>query len=60
MTKWVELARQGLSGDEEGDVPPGDIPATPEWADKIEHKLHLLVLIGNPYSELSNESAEIN
>jgi hypothetical protein len=60
MTKWVELAKQGKTGDEEDDIPPVDLPSTPDWADKIEAKLHLLLLLVKPYFDTSNESAEIN
>jgi hypothetical protein len=34
MTKWVELARKGQTGTPDQGVPPVDVPATPEWAEK--------------------------
>jgi hypothetical protein len=60
MSKWVDLARQRRSAGLEDEVPPVDIPATPEWADKIQQKLHLLLLLVKPYFESSGESGEIN
>ncbi len=44
MSKWVESARKGQSGSPDQGIPPVDLPATPEWAQKINQKLYGLTL----------------
>jgi|1186.fasta_scaffold778823_1 hypothetical protein len=44
MMNWVQLARQGKQGTPEDGVPPINVPATAEWAEKLENRLHLLRL----------------
>lgn len=44
MTRWVELAHQGRTGDEEQGVPPVNAPATREWAENLEHRIEFLRL----------------
>jgi hypothetical protein len=39
MTKWIEFAREGRSGTPEDGVPPVNLPATPEWADRLSQRL---------------------
>jgi hypothetical protein len=58
MTKWVELARKGETGTAEQGVPPLNVPATPEWAEKLSQKLQLLTLIVKPFFE--DESDTVN
>jgi hypothetical protein len=60
MSKWVELARQGRSGTADDGVPPLNLPATPEWAEKLEQRLHLLALIMKPFFDETDESAQVN
>lgn len=59
MSKWVELARQGRSGTDDG-VPPVNVPATPEWADKLEKKLNSLRLIIQPFFDETGESSQVH
>lgn len=60
MSKWVELARQGRSGTADDGVPPVNVPATLEWAEKLEHRLHSLRLIVKPFFDDTNESTQVN
>ena len=58
MSKWVELARKGETGTAEQGVPPVNVPATPEWAEKLSQRLQLLTLIVKPFFE--DESDTVN
>jgi hypothetical protein len=58
MSRWVELAREGKDGSEEEDVPPVDIPATPEWAERLNEKLQVLMLVIRPF--FKEESPYLN
>lgn len=49
MNRWVEFARLGRSGTPDDGVPPVDVPPTREWAEKVEHRIHSLVLIMKPF-----------
>ena len=60
MTKWVEFARQGRSGNPDDGVPPINIPATPEWAETLEKRLHSLRLIIQPFFDEAGESNQVN
>jgi len=60
MSKWVELAREGRSGTADDGVPPFNVPATPEWAEKLEQRLHSLRLIVQPFFDDSGESNQIH
>jgi hypothetical protein len=44
MSNWVELARKGQKGTPEQGVPPVDVPATPEWAERLSQRLYGLTL----------------
>src|SRR6185437_3140760 len=44
MSRWVGLARMGQTGTPEQGVPPVNVPATPEWAERLDQKLHGLTL----------------
>jgi hypothetical protein len=58
MSNWVELAWKGRTGTSERGVPPVNVPATPEWAEKINRKLHGLTLAVKPFFE--EESGTVN
>jgi hypothetical protein len=58
MKKWVELARTRRTGSPEDGVPPVDVPATPEWAERLDQRLAGLMLAVKPMFE--NESGRIN
>jgi hypothetical protein len=60
MSKWVEMARQGRTGSPDDGVPPVNVPATPEWAEKLEHRLHSLTLIVKPFFDDTDESTLVN
>lgn len=51
MSNWVELARKGQTGTPDQGVPPVDVPATPEWAERLSQKLHGLTLAVKPFFE---------
>ena len=51
MKRWAVLAREGRVGTPEESVPPMDVPATPEWAEKLEIKLRVLTDAVRPFSE---------
>ena len=52
MSRWVEFAQEGQPGTPSPrDVPPVDLPPTPEWADKIRQKLQGLTLVVKPFFE---------
>jgi hypothetical protein len=42
MRKWVEYAKKEQTGSEDEEVPPVNLPATPEWADHLGMKLDVL------------------
>jgi hypothetical protein len=44
MTRWVEMARLGRTGTSEDGVPPVNLPATPEWAERLSQRLVGLTL----------------
>jgi hypothetical protein len=51
MNKWVELARLGQTGTADEGVPPVNVPVTPEWAEKLNQRLHGLTLAVKPFFE---------
>jgi hypothetical protein len=55
MNRWVELARMGQTGTPEQGVPPVDVPATPEWAERLNQKLCGLTLAVKPSFEDGEE-----
>ncbi len=59
MTRWVEMARSGGAVIPKWNVPPVNLPATPEWAEKLNQKLYGLTLTVGPYFDESNEAADI-
>lgn len=60
MSKWVEFARNGQSGTADDGVPPVNVPATPEWAKELEHRLHSLRLLVQPFFDEGGESGQGN
>ncbi len=44
MSKWVEFARKGKTGTAEQGVPPVNVPATPEWAERLNQRLYGLAI----------------
>jgi len=58
MSKWVELARKGETGTSEQGVPPINLPATPEWAERVNQKLYGLTLTIKPLFEDVEDSSE--
>ena len=60
MGRWVEMVRQGRSETPDDGVPPVRVPTTPEWADKIERRLHTLRLIVQPFFDDAGESNQIH
>jgi hypothetical protein len=60
MNKWVQLAREGRVGTADDNVPPMDVPATPEWAAKLEQKLQLLTLLVKPFFDGAEGSSQVN
>jgi len=55
MNRWVELARKGQNGTPEQGVPPVNVPATPEWAERLNQKLYGLTLAVKPFFEDEEE-----
>lgn len=60
MTKWVELARKGQRGTTEQGVPPVNVPATPEWAERLNKKLYGLILTIKPIFEGGKDGGFLN
>jgi hypothetical protein len=55
MSRWVEYARTGKKIPSEV-LPPLSVPATPEWAEKLEKRLNSLRLIIQPFFDAKGES----
>jgi hypothetical protein len=55
MNRWVELARKGQNGTPEQGVPPVNVPATPEWAERLNQRLDALTLAVKPFFEDEGE-----
>jgi hypothetical protein len=55
MSKWVDLARNGKTGTARQGVPPVNVPATPEWAEKLNKKLEGLKHIIKPFFQVNDE-----
>jgi hypothetical protein len=55
MNRWNEFARKGRNGSPEQGVPPVNVPATPEWAERLNQKLHGLTLVVKPFFEDEGE-----
>src|SRR5712672_465970 len=51
MNRWVEFARKGQNGTPEQGVPPVNVPATPEWAERLNQRLYGLTLAVKPFFE---------
>lgn len=51
MERWVRLAREGTKPAPEDCVPPVNIPATPEWAEQLDGRLHMLNKLVKPFFE---------
>lgn len=60
MSKWVEYARSGQNGPAGEEIPPVNVPATPEWAEKLEKRLNSLRLIIQPFFDDPGESSPVN
>jgi len=59
MSRWVEFARKGQQAvASPRDVPPVDLPPTPECAERINQKIHGLILAVKPFFE--EESSTVN
>jgi hypothetical protein len=56
MGKWVEYARSGHKRPAGDDVPPVNVPATPEWAEKLEKRLNSPRLVIQPFFDDKGES----
>jgi len=56
MGRWVDYARSEHNTPPGDDVPPVKIPATPEWAEKLEKRLNSLRLIIQPFFDDGEES----
>jgi hypothetical protein len=56
MSKWVEYARSGAKQPAGRDVPPVNVPPTPEWAETLERRLNSLRLIIQPFFDDAGES----
>lgn len=59
MSRWVELAREGRNGTAADGVPPINVPATPEWAEKLDQRLNSLRLIVQPFFDDKGESSVV-
>jgi hypothetical protein len=59
MSNWVELARNSQKGTPEQGVPPVNVPATPEWAERINQKLYGLTLAVKPFFEGKDDGAPV-
>ena len=59
MSRWVVLARKGETGTAEQGVPPVNVPATPEWAEKLDKKLYGLTLVVKPFFEDESNIVEL-
>ena len=42
MSNWVQRARKGETGTAEEGVPAVNVPATPEWAERLSQRLEAL------------------
>jgi hypothetical protein len=42
MKRWIELARQGKSASDAKDVPPVNVPSTPEWAEQLHQRIETI------------------
>jgi hypothetical protein len=60
MSKWIELAREGRNGTADDGVPPINVPATPEWAEKLDQRLNSLRLIVQPFFDDKSESSQVH
>jgi len=54
MKRWVVLARQGREVLPEDCVPPVNVPATPEWAEKLDSRLRSLAELVKPFFDHSD------
>jgi hypothetical protein len=55
MSKWVEFARNGQTGTAHQGVPPVNMPATPEWAERLQQKLDGLTAAVKPLFDTSSQ-----
>jgi hypothetical protein len=51
MKKWVVLAREGRGAAPDDCVPPVNVPATPEWAERLDRRLTSLTKLIKPLFE---------
>jgi len=57
MSKWVELVRKGKTGTAEQGVPPVNVPATLEWAERLNQRLYGLTIAVQPIFQGEDEKA---
>ena len=49
MKRWVEVARQGREPEPEDCCPPVNVPATPDWAERLDARLRTLNDVVKPF-----------
>jgi hypothetical protein len=59
MSKWVDLARKGKKGTARQGVPSVPLPATPEWADRLNQRLDGLRLAIRPLFQGKDEEISV-
>jgi hypothetical protein len=60
MHNWIQYARSEQKEPPSEDVPPVNVPATPEWAEKLDQRLNSLRLIVQPFFEDQGESSRVH
>lgn len=60
MSRWVELARGEMTGSPEDGIPPVDVPATPEWAERLSTRLKTIRLLLPSYFDPDAESDQVH
>jgi hypothetical protein len=59
MSRWVDFARRGQTGTEEEGVPQVDVPANPEWAERLSLKLQGLNAAVRPFFQNSGRKKAV-
>jgi hypothetical protein len=59
MSKWVDLARKGKKGAAGQGVPSVPVPATPEWAERLNLRLNGLRLAIRPLFQGNDEETPV-
>jgi hypothetical protein len=60
MSRWVGLAGEGTTGPPEDGIPPVDVPATPEWAEKLSTRLNTMRLLLLSHFDPDAESGQVH